>query len=155
MLPSDSVKGKRLFLCEPNVRIRNLPVEGSGYDHPGNAPKPEALPIAGEPQFRKNVNSAFIGTSLETYLRSTGIERLVVVGLTTNHCVSTTVRMAANLGFGTAIVSDATATFDRLTVDGRNRPAQEVHEAALSDLNDEFATVVETDQLVALDAVAA
>ena len=117
-------------------------------DHAGNAPKPEALPLAGESQFRKNVNSAFIGTSLETYLRSAGIDRLVVVGLTTNHCVSTTVRMAANLGFGTAIVSDATATFDRATVDGRIRPAQEVHDAALSDLNDEFAKVVKTDDLI-------
>lgn len=117
-------------------------------ESPGNAPKPEAMPVAGEPQFRKNVNSGFIGTGLETYLRTAGIERLVVVGLTTNHCVSTTVRMAANLGFETAIVSDATATFDRKTVDGRNRSAQEVHDAALSDLNEEFATVLETAELV-------
>lgn len=116
--------------------------------HPGNAPKPEALPLAGEAEFRKNVNSAFIGTGLETHLRQAGIERLVVVGLTTNHCVSTTVRMAGNLGFDAAIVSDATATFDRKTVDGRNRPAQEVHDAALSDLNEEFATVVTTAQLI-------
>jgi nicotinamidase-related amidase len=118
-------------------------------DHAGNAPKPEAFPREGEPQFRKNVNSAFIGTPLETYLRSEGIEMLVVVGLTTNHCVSTTVRMASNLGFRTAIVSDATATFDRATVDGRIRPAQEVHDAALSDLNDEFAKVLETADLIA------
>jgi len=122
--------------------------------NPANAPKPEARPLAGESQFRKNVNSAFIGTELERHLRSAGIERLVVVGLTTNHCVSTTVRMAANLGFETAIVADATATFDRLTVDGRNRPAQEVHDAALSDLNGEFATVIETEQLVQLEPVA-
>ena len=114
---------------------------------PGNAPKPEAMPRAGEPQFRKNVNSGFIGTSLEAYLRGQGIERLVVVGLTTNHCVSTTVRMASNLGFITAIVSDATATFDRKAVDGRHRSAEEVQDAALSDLNEEFATVVTTDQL--------
>lgn len=122
-------------------------------DHPGNAVKNEARPLTGEPQFRKNVNSAFIGTGLEDYLKSKRIERVVVVGLTTNHCVSTTVRMAANLGFQTAVVSDATATFDRLTVDGRNRPAQDVHDAALSDLNDEFAVVLRTDQLIALEPV--
>lgn len=116
----------------------------------GNAPKPEALPLPGEIQFRKNVNSAFIGTELEAHLRREEIRRLVVVGLTTNHCVSTTVRMAGNLGFETAIVSDATATFDRLTVDGRNRPAQEVHEAALSDLHGEFATAVQTADLIKL-----
>jgi nicotinamidase-related amidase len=110
----------------------------------GNGPKLEAAPREGEPIHRKSVNSAFIGTSLETDLRRAGIETLVVVGLTTNHCVSTTVRMAANLGFNTYVVSDATATFDRVGVDGRNRPAAEVHAAALSDLQGEFATVVET-----------
>lgn len=115
----------------------------------GNAPKPEARPHSDEIEFRKNVNSAFIGTDLENYLRGQGIDRLVVVGLTTNHCVSTTVRMASNLGFDTAIVSDATATFDRKALNGRVRPAQEVHDAALSDLNDEFATVLTTNQLVA------
>ena len=115
---------------------------------PGNAPKPEALPLVGERQFRKGVNSAFIGTALEDHLRASGIEAIVVVGLTTNHCVSTTVRMAANLGFKVAVVSDATATFDRMTVDGRNRPAQDVHEAALSDLHGEFAVVVDAADLL-------
>lgn len=119
-------------------------------DSPGNAPKSEARPLSTERQFRKNVNSAFIGTDLEAYLRGQAIQNLVVVGLTTNHCVSTTVRMAGNLGFNTAIVSDATATFDRKTVDGRNRPAQDVHDAALSDLNGEFATVLTTSQLAPL-----
>ena len=111
---------------------------------PGNAPKPEAAPHEGEPVHRKTVNSAFIGTTLEADLRGAGLDTLVVVGLTTNHCVSTTVRMAGNLGFDTYLVSDATATFDRPGVDGRNRPAAEVHAAALSDLQGEFATVVDT-----------
>ncbi len=114
----------------------------------GNMPKPEAQPIEGEPIYRKNVNSGFIGTTLEEDLRAQGIEVLIVVGLTTNHCVSTTVRMAGNLGFETYLVSDATATFDRAGVDGRNRPAAEVHAAALSDLQGEFATLIETAALL-------
>lgn len=121
---------------------------------PGNEPKPEALPLRGEGVYRKSVNSAFIGTDLEDDLRRSGIEALVVVGLTTNHCVSTTVRMAGNFGFETWLVSDATATFDRLGIDGRNRPADEVHAAALSDLQDEFATLVDTEAVVAAAAQA-
>lgn len=111
---------------------------------PGNAPKPAGEPGKGEAVIRKTVNSAFIGTSLEADLRSAGIDTLVVVGLTTNHCVSTSVRMAGNLDFETYLVSDATATFDRIALDGRNRPAEEVHAAALSDLDGEFATVIDT-----------
>jgi len=111
---------------------------------PGNAPKPEGEPGEGEAVIRKTVNSAFIGTSLEADLRSAGINTLVVVGLTTNHCISTSVRMAGNLNFETYLVSDATATFDRIALDGRNRPAEEVHAAALSDLDGEFATVIDT-----------
>lgn len=122
---------------------------------PGNVPKPEALPLEGEPKFRKRVNSAFIGTGLESHLREHDITSLVVVGLTTNHCVSTSVRMASNLGFNTAIVADATATFDRLTVDGRNRTADEVHEAALRDLNGEFASVLSTRELLLSPAATA
>lgn len=110
---------------------------------PGSEPKILATPRAGESVYCKRVNSAFIGTTLEADLRSRAIESLVVVGLTTNHCISTTVRMAGNLGFKTFVVSDATATFDRAGADGRARKAEDVHNAALGDLQDEFAEVVD------------
>ena len=110
----------------------------------GNGFKPEAAPAAGEAIHPKSVNSAFIGTRLEDDLRRRGVGALVIVGLTTNHCVSTTARMAGNLGFATIVVSDATATFDRQGLDGRVRPAAEVHASALSDLHGEFATVADT-----------
>ena len=115
---------------------------------PGNLPKPEAEPRGGEHVLRKTVNSAFIGTCLEADLREAGVDTLVVVGLTTNHCVSTSVRMASNLGFNTYVVTDATATFDRVGIDGRKRPAAEVHSSALSDLQDEFATLIATDAVI-------
>jgi nicotinamidase-related amidase len=116
-------------------------------DH-GILTKPEAVPVEGERLYWKTVNSAFIGTSLESDLRQSGTTTLVVVGLTTNHCVSTTVRMAGNLGFDTFVVSDATATFDRAALDGRMRPAAEVHASALSDLHGEFATVIGTSDVL-------
>jgi nicotinamidase-related amidase len=125
---------------EPNSQLR--------YGLPGNAIQAAAAPGSSEPVYRKNVNSAFIGTTLEQDLHRDGIDTLVVVGLTTNHCVSITVRMAGNLGFATYVVSDATAAFDREALDGSKRPAEQVHSGALSDLQGEFATVVNTAEVL-------
>ena len=117
-------------------------------ERPGNAFKPAALPHAEEPIFQKTVNSAFIGTGLETYLRHGGIQDLVVAGLTTDHCVSTTVRMAANLGFTVVLVSDATATFDRTGPDGVHYTAEQMHRSALASLRGEFASVRPTGEVL-------
>ena len=136
----------------PVIHVRhNSQTDGSALrsGNPGNDFKREATPIDGEPVYAKSVNSAFIGTSLETDLRTRGIATLVIVGLTTNHCVSTTARMAGNLGFETFVVSDATATFDRIGIDGLLWEAEDVHAAALSDLHGEFATVVGSSTLLA------
>ena len=115
---------------------------------PGSKPKALAVPLAREAVYSKRVNSAFIGTTLEADLRERGIGSLVVVGLTTNHCVSTTVRMAGNLGFATYVVADATAAFDCEGADGRLRRAADVHNAALGDLHREFAEVVDTNTVI-------
>jgi nicotinamidase-related amidase len=115
---------------------------------PGNAVKAEARPLGREKVIRKTVNSAFIGTHLEAEFRLTGISGLVVVGLTTNHCISTTVRMAGNLGFETFVVADATAAFDRIGLNGELRCAEDVHNGALSDLQGEFATIVGSGWLI-------
>ena len=56
--------------------------------------------------------------------------------------------MAGNLGFETYLVSDATAAFALTGHDGRKYSAQEIHDVTLATLNSEFATIVETDDLV-------
>jgi nicotinamidase-related amidase len=113
----------------------------------GNAFKHLVKPIGGEPIIKKNVNSAFIGTDLKEQLDSLKITKLVIVGLTTDHCISTTTRMAGNLGFDTFLVSDATATFNRKGLEGQNYPAELVHATALASLNNEFATIVTAEFL--------
>jgi nicotinamidase-related amidase len=108
----------------------------------GNEFKDEVKPIGLEPIIKKNVNSAFIGTDLKERLDKGGITKLVIAGLTTDHCVSTTTRMAGNLGYETYLVSDATATFNKKGMKGQNYSAEIIHETALASLNGEFATVV-------------
>jgi len=105
-------------------------------------------PRVGETIIKKNVNSAFIGTDLKEQLDNANILKLVIVGLTTDHCVSTTTRMAGNYGYDTFLVSDATATFDKIGVDGQKYSAEIIHETALASLNNEFATVVKTEELI-------
>jgi Amidases related to nicotinamidase len=128
----------------PVIHVQHLSLEPQSTlreDAPGHAFKREALPIADEPVFQKHVNSGFIGTDLEAHLRAKGIEELVVVGLTTDHCVSSTTRMAGNLGFAVTVVEDATATFERRGPDGTHYSADLMHGAALASLNGEFATI--------------
>ena len=114
---------------------------------PGNAFKPELLPLPGEVILKKKVNSAFIGTGLEKGLRSARINTVVILGLTTDHCVSTTARMASNLGFETVIIQDACATFNKIGFEGTEYPAQLIHETAIASLNREFARVINTSDL--------
>jgi nicotinamidase-related amidase len=116
---------------------------------PGNEFKPAAVPRANEPVIEKRVNSCFIGTALDEHLRRSGIAGLILAGLTTNHCVSTTARMAGNLGYAVRVVSDATAAFDRTGPDGVHYPAELVHAVALSDLHGEFADVVDSRTAIA------
>lgn len=116
---------------------------------PGNDFKPAVTPIDGEAIVEKRVHSCFIGTPLEAELREQGYDTLVIVGLMTNHCVSTTARMAGNLGFAAWVVSDATATFDRVGPDGVAYSAEQIHAIALSDIHGEFGAVVDTATVLA------
>lgn len=122
----------------------------------GVAPARYAAPLEGERVFSKNVNSAFIGTDLEAYIRELHITRLFVAGLVTDQCVSTSVRMAANLGvvaYGEGkgqivTIEDACATFNRGKWD-----AETVHAVNIESLRGEFCEIMTTKEV--LDAVQA
>ncbi|WP_205683884.1 cysteine hydrolase family protein [Brevibacillus migulae] len=133
----------------PVIHIRHVS-NPAVADHPGRAIKDIVAPLPHEPVITKHVNSAFIGTNLEQHLREASIDALVIVGLTTDHCVSTTTRMAKNLGFSPFIVSDATATFERISFDGKLYAAEEIHQLALVSLHEEFAIVKDTKGILAL-----
>jgi len=136
---------------EPVIHVRHSSVEDDSPfrpDRSGFAVMDAARERDGEPVLLKEVNSAFIGTELESLLRSAGVARLVIVGATTNHCVETTARMAGNLGFDTRLVDDATWTFSRVSPSGRRWSAHDLHDATLTNLSEEFATIVRTEDVL-------
>jgi nicotinamidase-related amidase len=103
---------------------------------PGNEHKEEVKPLPGEPVIRKSVNSAFIGTDLKERLDAQGIQNVVIVGLTTQHCISSTTRMAGNYGY------------DTTGINGETIPAQLVHDVSLATLNREFAEILSTRDIL-------
>lgn len=110
-------------------------------------------PHGNEPVFTKSVNSGFIGTELETHLRNTHTTDLVICGLTTPHCVSTTTRMAANLGFTVTLAHDACAAFEtNAAMDWMENAAaldaETVHRTAVAHLHGEFATARSTQDIL-------
>jgi nicotinamidase-related amidase len=115
---------------------------------PGNALKPE---VSGEPDLlvTKQVNSSFHGEpDLDAWLRGRGIASFALCGITTNHCVETTARVGANLGFDVLFVLDACTTFDREGPDGELVSAEDITRATAASLHGEFATVVKTADLL-------
>lgn len=85
---------------------------------------------------------------LEARLRQSGIGSLVIVGVQTDYCMSTTVRMAANLSFRTIMVDDASWTYDHRNPDGELVPAETVHRVNMTSLSDEFAEIVDTEKVL-------
>ncbi|MEI8028000.1 MAG: cysteine hydrolase family protein [Pseudomonadota bacterium] len=116
-------------------------------DRPGVEFMEFARPKGQEPVFRKSVHSAFIKTSLEAELRCQKIAHLVLVGFTSDHCVSTTTRMGFDLGFKITIAFDGVATFDRVGHDGARFSANEVQAISLASLHMEFANILSTEEL--------
>ena len=138
----------------PVVHVRHASLEPQSplrAEEAGFAFFPWAEPLENEVEFVKNVNSCFIGTDFEDWLRNQGHQKLVLLGLTTNHCVSTTARMAGNLGFEVTLVGDACATFPRTAHDGERFDADVVHRTALASLHEEFCNVVNTRELLTED----
>ncbi|HEY1025693.1 MAG TPA: cysteine hydrolase family protein [Sphingobacteriaceae bacterium] len=106
------------------------------------------VPHTNEIVIDKSVNSAFIGTNLDEILKKGRIRKLIVGGLVTNHCVSTTARMAANMGYEIVVVADATAAFDQLGFTGEKFSGELVHQVSLASLRGEFGEIMTTAEIL-------
>lgn len=131
--------GRQVAFTRHDSREASSPLK---FSLPTGAQKPGFEPQPGDVVVEKDVNSGFIGTSLEVDLRRLGINRLVIAGFFTNFCVETTTRMAGNLGFDTYLVHDGCATTNRIGLDGTDHEPELVHAMTLANLHGEFCTVI-------------
>ena len=72
----------------------------------------ELKPIAGEPIIDKPGKGAFYMTDLELILKNKGIKYILVAGVTSHVCVSTTIREANDRGYECLMLTDCCAAFD-------------------------------------------
>lgn len=155
--PAMDGHGRRLLQAwrasgRPLLHVRHDSVAaGSSLapSHPGNAFRDGFEPLPGEPVVPKSVNAAFIGTDLDLRLRRLGIGCVVLFGISTDMCVSTTARVASNLGYRTIVVADACQCFDLPDGEGGTIAAEDIARAHLATLRAEFAEVVDTDAVIA------
>jgi nicotinamidase-related amidase len=70
----------------------------------------ELKPLANEHVLRKTTIGAFASTNIDSLLRALGCEQLYLTGVSTNMCVETTAREAADRGYGVTLVEDACGT---------------------------------------------
>ncbi len=138
---------RQVAFTKHNSREKNSPLKlnlESGQQLEGMIPSDADIVI------EKDVNSGFIGTSLELDLRRAGIQRLAVVGFFTNVCIETTVRMSGNMGFDTYLVHDACAAMSCVGHDGTHYDADLVHNMAIANLHGEFCTAITASDALGL-----
>ncbi|KAJ7171172.1 Isochorismatase-like protein [Mycena filopes] len=129
-------------------------------------PQDFVKPAAGEAVLRKYDKSSGFGAvlvsgePLEDVLRAQGINTVILVGISSAHCVSSTARSAGDRGFGVVVVADGTATHAVEAVDfgdgamkgdgegGKEWTAETLHAVAMANLNRELADVVQTAEVL-------
>lgn len=106
--------------------IRQLEEESGVPDifwagNPAYAIRSEIEPRPDETVINKTTFGAFNSSPIEQVLRELHVKTLVITGISTNCCVETTARDAADRGFACVIVDEGTADYDEAAHDAALR----------------------------------
>jgi len=98
---------------------------------------PDLAPHPGEMVFTKTTDSALTGTNLRLLLQNLGVKNVVMTGIFTDQCISSTVRSLADESFNVVVVEDCCAA-----------GTDELHRNELEIINMIYCNVVTTDELI-------
>ena len=111
----------RIACLKQDGRDRSLSQKKPGFnylllpkDREDSQVVPELAPLDGEISITKTTDSALTGTNLRLILHNMGIRDVVVAGIFTDQCISSSVRSLADESFGVVVAEDccAAATMD-------------------------------------------
>jgi nicotinamidase-related amidase len=112
----------------------------------GAAHVDELAPKAGEPVIIKYAYGAFVGTNLDTMLRSRGIDTLVFAGADINICLGDTLHHAFALGYHVVAAADCMSCFSKR---GR-RHAEQLKENGLYLIENHYGIVSRSDEIIGI-----
>jgi nicotinamidase-related amidase len=95
----------------------------------------ELKPRPGESVINKTTIGAFASTGIDHLLRSLGRDQLYMGGVSTNMCVDTTAREAADRGYAVTLIEDACGTTH-----------EDLHNATITNFQRLFGRVMSTDE---------
>ncbi|MEN6669600.1 cysteine hydrolase family protein [Psychrobacter sp. B38] len=109
-------------------------------------------PQGNETTIVKNHPNAFYDTQLHSLIKDSNKSQIIFAGFMSHMCVSSTARAAFDLGFDSIVCHDACATRDLPSAKSSAKPetisAEVVHQAAMAALQDRFAALVTTNELI-------
>ncbi len=94
----------------PPHMVKLLSANGSLVGSRQHAIVEELAPAPGDALVNKTTIGAFASSGIDSLLRAWGVQQIYMLGVSTNMCVETTAREAADRGYLVTLVEDACAT---------------------------------------------